>query len=388
MWWLTAPGALALGDGPADEPLQGVSETPNLGLLELEKELPAASTEPCPKLALVTPNQRHFGGITFIPTENAGEDSVCTFCERGRAARLARVRDSPKRWRGHGRPHQRPLEPRGAFRALDVRITEHTISMNALACVVKQNAPVPKQLLVPSVRRSPRSWIAGHLSPPLLRVLAIRITYMLDVLQCGLQGLIATGGTSRPAFREILMGMFDTIFVLDERTLVCPEGHALRSFQTKDLEKPSMRTYLLQGDNLYLASPEPRADEDDVALWHIEGTRAWQVREHQLREVLPPRSVLIYTTCGWCEPVLVRSDIPDVWGDIVREHGVFVDFRLTFRVSEPISIERESGSREQLQNELRARGVFVLLDDDPLAVAHKTLKLARRHLSSPEVRGG
>jgi hypothetical protein len=50
------------------------------------------------------------------------------------------------------------------------------------------------------------------------------------------------------------MGMFDYVLVLDDRAdLCCPEGHPLRSFQTKDCEEPSMATYLLSGGRLYCA---------------------------------------------------------------------------------------------------------------------------------------
>jgi hypothetical protein len=53
-------------------------------------------------------------------------------------------------------------------------------------------------------------------------------------------------------------------------------------------------------------------------------------------------------------------------------------FRLTFRGGEPIQIERTSGTRDELKSELGARGVYVLRDDEPLAVAHRELAAARR----------
>jgi hypothetical protein len=173
------------------------------------------------------------------------------------------------------------------------------------------------------------------------------------------------------------MGMFDSVFIVDAPWLLCPEGHALRSFQTKDLAQPSMNTYLLCQGRLCLARAEPGADDEDSLGWRIQGDRAIHERRYQLQEVRPEQALHIYATCTECEPVLVRSAATDIWGDIVREHALFVDFRLTFRAGEPPRIERQSGSREQLKNELRARGVFVLGDADPLAVAHRTLKKAR-----------
>lgn len=176
------------------------------------------------------------------------------------------------------------------------------------------------------------------------------------------------------------MGMFDSVFIVDAPGLSCAQGHLLRAFQTKDLAQPSMSTYLLCQGRLYLASAEPGADDEDARGWRVEGERAIHERRYHLREARPERALRIYTTCPACEPVLVRSSAPDLWGDIVREHGIFVDFLLTFRAGEPLQIQRESGSREQLERELRARGVFVLEATDPLAVAHRTLKRAREQL--------
>ena len=76
----------------------------------------------------------------------------------------------------------------------------------------------------------------------------------------------------------------------------------------------------------------------------------------------------------------MRTDRPSVWGDIVSEHNVFVDFRVTSRPAEPLQIERESGTREDLKQELRARGLFVLEDTEPLAIAHRELTRAREAL--------
>jgi len=50
----------------------------------------------------------------------------------------------------------------------------------------------------------------------------------------------------------------------------------------------------------------------------------------------------------------------------------------TFREGEPVNIERVSGDRLALVEELRRTGLRVLADDDPLAVAHREIKRARR----------
>jgi hypothetical protein len=177
-----------------------------------------------------------------------------------------------------------------------------------------------------------------------------------------------------------MMGMFDTIFILDTPGLRCPEGHTLRSFQTKDLAQPAMSTYLMHVGQLYLATAEPHADDADATGWRIDAGRAIHERRYELCDVRPPRTLRIYTSCSACEPVLVRSDAPDVWGDIVREHALFVDFTVTLRPGEAAQIERTSGTRGELKHELRKSGVFVLEDDDSLAVAHRTLRQARERV--------
>jgi hypothetical protein len=179
------------------------------------------------------------------------------------------------------------------------------------------------------------------------------------------------------------MGMFDMIVVLDApAALRCPEGHALRSFHTKDLAEPSMSTYLVQGGKLYLAASEDMDDEafDDAQAWRIDIERADAVhdRHHRLCEVQSPRTLRAYTSCEACEPVLVRSEAPHIWSDIVVEHPIPADFRFTFRAGEPLQVDRLTGTRQDLEAELRARGLFVLTASDALAAAHHELRRTRR----------
>jgi hypothetical protein len=175
------------------------------------------------------------------------------------------------------------------------------------------------------------------------------------------------------------MGMFDTVIFLDAAAGPrCADGHRIGSFQTKDLENPSMSTYLVHDGRLYLAKPvENRWSSDEARGWRLETGRA--IREHcyELREVYARTSVRIYGHCEECEPVLVRSDRASFLGDIVIEHKLFVEFRLSFRRDEPLQVERVSGARSDLGNDLRARGLCVLGDDEPLAMAHRELERLR-----------
>ena len=176
------------------------------------------------------------------------------------------------------------------------------------------------------------------------------------------------------------MGMFDLIVILDTvPALSCTEGHAIRSFHTKDLPDPAMSTYLVRDGRLYLAvEGAPDAGLEDPRAWIFDGSDAVYVRRHQLQEAPPPRTLRVYAHCEECEPVLVRNESPQLWSDVVVEHPLLADFRLTFRKGEPLQIERLSGSRQALEGELRARGLLVLTAGAALTDAHRELKRVRR----------
>jgi hypothetical protein len=126
-----------------------------------------------------------------------------------------------------------------------------------------------------------------------------------------------------------------------------------------------------------LAERGPWEDEDERSAWRISGSEAIHERRYSMKPVSPPSEVLIYSHCPECEPVLVRVDPARAWGDIVEERRLSVDFRLTFRGGEPAKVERVSGDRGALVEELRRAGLRVLSDDDPLAIAHREIKRAR-----------
>jgi len=174
--------------------------------------------------------------------------------------------------------------------------------------------------------------------------------------------------------------MYDTLLVLDDvAALCCPEGHPLRSFQTKDLDEPSMSTYLVHGSRLYRATGRDAAwGAEDAAGWRVLGTQAILERRYDLQTLPDPRRLNVYDHCGACQPVLVRMDHPGAFGDLVNEHQLFVDFTLTFQSGEPLQVERTSGSRADLEAELARRGVYVLKNDDALAVAHREIAKARQ----------
>lgn len=172
------------------------------------------------------------------------------------------------------------------------------------------------------------------------------------------------------------MGLFDTVVLLDQK-LTCLAGHSVGVFQTKSFPEPSMSTYLVEEGRLVRAAPSSWGDEDERSAWRISGNEAIHERCYALEPVSLPFEVDMYTHCHACEPILVRVEAARAWGDIVHEHRVPVDFRLTLSEGGPLRIERVSGDREQLLEELRRDGLRVLGDDDPLAVAHREIRRAR-----------
>lgn len=184
------------------------------------------------------------------------------------------------------------------------------------------------------------------------------------------------------------MSLFDTIIILDaDLPAMCPHGHRPRALQTKDLDA-TMDTYLVHNGTLFRVLGSGAFDDSDGAEWRIEGAVAIYERRSPVEAMTGARTVRAYGSCDACEPVLVRTDGPTIWGDIVDEHSLPVDFELTFREGEPVQITRTTGTRDDLKGELRQRGLRVLGDDEPLAVAHRELKRAREHATSASRHSG
>lgn len=174
------------------------------------------------------------------------------------------------------------------------------------------------------------------------------------------------------------MGMFDHVVVLDE-ILQCPHGHRVESFQTKSFSDPAMDTYLIEGPRVHLVTRGPFGDVDDAVAdrWVLEGREAVFQRRHAVETIVPPAEILLYTSCGACTPVLIRSDHVHAWSDLVDERQLWVEFRATFGRDGHRQIERTSGTRDDLMAELREDGLRVMRDDEPLAIAHYEIRASR-----------
>src|SRR5688500_12936325 len=118
------------------------------------------------------------------------------------------------------------------------------------------------------------------------------------------------------------MGLFDTVVVLDPR-LECPDGHPLGELQNKELDEPSMQTWLVQEGRLWRVE---RADGSGT--WEVRGDHAIRSDRHPAHPEDRPRTFVAYTHCASCEPVLVRCEAgaATLFGDLVREHALWVEF--------------------------------------------------------------
>lgn len=163
------------------------------------------------------------------------------------------------------------------------------------------------------------------------------------------------------------VGSDDTaVFVDHSAALSCPRGHALHSFQTRDLDGPAQSTYLVQDGRLYRAeaSDGRQPVEGAPEVWRIEAGAV--VREHRftLREMRTPLTLRLQGSCPACAAVLPRAQGPRFRDEIVTAHAMPVRFRLTFRPGEPMRVERTSGTLDDLEIELLERGLRVLGDGE------------------------
>lgn len=130
---------------------------------------------------------------------------------------------------------------------------------------------------------------------------------------------------------------------------------------------------------MYLVARSGLGDSNDAeaAHWLLEGDEAVFRRRHAVEAIVPPREIFFYTSCNECTPVLVRCDHPRMWGDLIEERQLWVEFRATFDPGGQRRIERTSGTRDDLVTELRQNGLRVMRDDEPLAIAHREIRAAR-----------
>jgi hypothetical protein len=193
------------------------------------------------------------------------------------------------------------------------------------------------------------------------------------------------------------MGLTDDIVNIDDAQLQCSNGHRISVLRTKDLD-PNRETYLLLGGTLIhvlrWSSPRARAehgvhgdtgdkrDDELNPAWRIQDGIAFREERFKTETVTGRFKLRAYGQCSRCEPVLIRTDGLDFFGDIIEERSVYVDFELTLSPDEAVHAVNISGTRQEFERRLLDRGLHVLRDDDPLALAHRTAKEAKARLEA------
>jgi hypothetical protein len=174
------------------------------------------------------------------------------------------------------------------------------------------------------------------------------------------------------------MGLYDTVIWFGDdqgRGLSCPEGHSIRTLQTKDFDS-GMETYYVHAGLLYRdtgVDHERDAVElnaDTLAL--CQSRRAERVRERWYGDNL----VTIYAHCEACRPVCTEGRA----FDLVDTHYPWCEWTALFNEDGQltrIKISRVE-TREMVRAKLRAEGIITLPDDDRIVQKVFAEQLERR----------
>lgn len=170
------------------------------------------------------------------------------------------------------------------------------------------------------------------------------------------------------------MGMFDEIISLDETIrFECPLGHRIDELQTKDLDC-SMTKYVVHRGRLWAMSGMFRGNGRYRV---VEGDKAVYEAVFPLLPYTETATLNAYSSCSECKPVLTRNlHGTSFSGDICSENQIWVEFKIEV-TPESVKVTRLKGDRDEMRAELRGRGLAVLADDEPLAVAHFAVKEAK-----------
>ena len=172
------------------------------------------------------------------------------------------------------------------------------------------------------------------------------------------------------------MGMFDSIYVIDDQTaakFLCAAGHPQNNveLQTKSLEC-NMDDYFVYEGQLYVNSRREREAKSEYAVTDagLSITRTALAKRYGIN-----RTLVCYSQCHTCDPVVFESE--HSFAGRVSERSPRVEFEVSFvdgRLAEvrPHNCE----TRDEIRSKLLKEGVEVLPDDDRIAKKH--LELLRK----------
>lgn len=187
------------------------------------------------------------------------------------------------------------------------------------------------------------------------------------------------------------MGMFDYVKVQDGLGAVCPAGHKLSGFQTKDLGSAMDHYHVVRDaarDRIVLMvhSMLSARNKVDTSFEVSEDAAGKPVVKEITVLTLEfcediSGTVCFYTSCDACDPVCCESSRRI--GDNIDKHQPWQEFELSVRsgIVEAIKATR-CDTREELRRNLTAAGHIVLPDDD--RVVRRVIEQHRRELEEEQ----
>jgi|GEM_PF-2216225 len=172
------------------------------------------------------------------------------------------------------------------------------------------------------------------------------------------------------------MGMFDSIYVVDDKTaakFTCVAGHPQKDveLQTKSLNS-EMDDYYLFDDKLYEVEREGRSDVPSrFRSEYVPTGDDLTIHSTTIATGLARTATIIcYSTCYTCDPVVYEAEL-GVFGRI-QERSPRVEFEVEIKDGQLVQVTRArtSESREDVRTKLLKQGIEALPDDDRVAKKH------------------
>lgn len=187
------------------------------------------------------------------------------------------------------------------------------------------------------------------------------------------------------------MGMFDYVKVQDGLGAVCPAGHKLSGFQTKDLGSAMDHYHVVRDaahDRVVLMVHSMLSDRNKVdTSFEVSEDAAGKPVVKEITVLTLEfcedisGTVCFYTSCDVCDPVCCESS--HRIGDNIAKHQPWQEFELSVRsgIVEAIKATR-CDTRDALRKSLIAAGHIVLPDDD--RVVRRVIEQHRRELEEEQ----
>lgn len=165
------------------------------------------------------------------------------------------------------------------------------------------------------------------------------------------------------------MGLFDTIYFLENEAPTCKAGHPITALQTKDLEH-TMASYFVVGGILFgFPEASKKTALGPYQDWIIEGKTLAFHNQFEAKKLAWTGSFVAYSSCDRCRPALVVQ--PKSLYGAVREEAPWCQFGFEFEDGSLVKTDTNR-SNDTLSTiaRLHQQGSLVLDEDNPVAIAH------------------